>query len=51
MAELLDERRERAARLVETLELPRFKGKAGWEFTDISGLDLTAYAPAPVEGS
>lgn len=40
-------RRERAARLSATLELPRFKGNAGWEFTDISGLDLTAYAPAP----
>ena len=26
-------------------ELPQFKGRPGWEFTDISGLDLTAYAP------
>jgi Fe-S cluster assembly protein SufD len=25
------------------LELPQFKGRAGWEFTDISGLDLAAY--------
>ena len=25
--------------------LPQFKGRPGWEFTDISGLDLTAYAP------
>ncbi|MGI8505273.1 MAG: Fe-S cluster assembly protein SufD [Solirubrobacteraceae bacterium] len=41
-------RRERAARLSETLELPRFKGKPGWEFTDISSLDLGAYAPAAV---
>ena len=40
-------RRERAARLSTTLELPQFKGNAGWEFTDISGLDLDAYAPAP----
>jgi Fe-S cluster assembly protein SufD len=24
-------------------ELPTFKGRAGWEFTDISGLDLAAY--------
>ncbi len=42
-------RRERAARLSETLELPQFKGKPGWEFTDISGLDLAAYLPAPEE--
>jgi Fe-S cluster assembly protein SufD len=26
-----------------TVELPTFKGRAGWEFTDISGLDLPAY--------
>jgi Fe-S cluster assembly protein SufD len=34
--------------LAETarLELPTFKGRPGWEFTDISGLDLAAYAPA-----
>ena len=25
------------------IELPTFKGRAGWEFTDISGLDLAAY--------
>jgi Fe-S cluster assembly protein SufD len=30
------------------LELPTFKGRPGWEFTDISGLDLEAYAPAVV---
>ncbi len=24
-------------------ELPQFKGRPGWEFTDISGLDLAAY--------
>jgi Fe-S cluster assembly protein SufD len=33
------------------LELPQFKGRPGWEFTDISGLDLAAYeavtAPEP----
>jgi Fe-S cluster assembly protein SufD len=29
-----------------TLELPSFKGRPGWEFTDISGLDLAAYEPA-----
>ncbi len=43
----LAERRERAAQLTETLELPQFKGKPGWEFTDISGLELDAYQPAP----
>ena len=35
------------------LELPQFKGRPGWEFTDISGLDLSAYepltAPQPAE--
>jgi Fe-S cluster assembly protein SufD len=30
---------------VGALELPEFKGRPGWEFTDISGLDLTAYEP------
>ncbi len=32
------------------LELPTFKGRPGWEFTDITGLDLAAYervAPEP----
>jgi Fe-S cluster assembly protein SufD len=28
-----------------TLELPQFKGRPGWEFTDISALDLAAYEP------
>jgi Fe-S cluster assembly protein SufD len=27
------------------LELPRFKGRPGWEFTDISELNLAAYQP------
>jgi Fe-S cluster assembly protein SufD len=27
------------------VELPTFKGRPGWEFTDISGLDLSAYEP------
>ncbi len=31
-----------------TVELPTFKGRAGWEFTDLSGLELDAYTPAPV---
>jgi Fe-S cluster assembly protein SufD len=42
---------ERAAALSQTLELPQFKGKAGWEFTEISGLDLAAFAPAPGNGA
>jgi Fe-S cluster assembly protein SufD len=42
----LTARRERAASLTETLDLPTYKGKPGWEFTDISSLDLAAYAPA-----
>jgi Fe-S cluster assembly protein SufD len=39
-------RRERAAALSASLDLPQFKGNPGWEFTDISKLDLSAYAPA-----
>src|SRR3712207_1144309 len=30
-----------------TIELPRFKGRPGWEFTDISGFDPAAFVPAP----
>ena len=30
-------------------ELPQFKGRAGWEFTDISSLDLAAYEPVAVD--
>jgi Fe-S cluster assembly protein SufD len=37
-----------AAVLPGTTELPSFKGRAGWEFTDLSGLDLGAYEPAAV---
>jgi Fe-S cluster assembly protein SufD len=33
------------------LELPQFKGRPGWEFTDLSGLDLSAYAPAVDDGA
>ena len=32
-----------------TLELPQFKGRPGWEFTDISSLDLAAYEPAEAD--
>jgi Fe-S cluster assembly protein SufD len=45
LADFLAERRARGAELAQTLELPQFKGKAGWEFTDISALDLSAYRP------
>ncbi len=43
----LAQRRASALARCETLPLPQFKGHAGWEFTDISSLDLAAYAPAP----
>jgi Fe-S cluster assembly protein SufD len=45
--EFLAARRERAVRLSQTLELPQFKGRPGWEFTDLSGLELSSYAAAP----
>src|SRR3954454_312351 len=49
--EWLKERRGDAARRAAELDVPRFKGKAGWEFTDISKLDLAAFtAAAPGEG-
>jgi Fe-S cluster assembly protein SufD len=28
-------------------ELPTFKGRPGWEFTDLSGVDVDAYSSAP----
>jgi Fe-S cluster assembly protein SufD len=31
--------------LASAVELPTFKGRAGWEFTDISELNLAAYEP------
>jgi Fe-S cluster assembly protein SufD len=34
-----------ASGAVPRLDLPQFKGRPGWEFTDISGLDLAAYEP------
>ncbi len=51
--EFLTAHRQRGARLSETLQLPHFKGKPGWEFTDISALDLSAYPPsgAPTNGA
>lgn len=44
--EWLKERRSDAARRAADLDLPRFKGKAGWEFTDISKLDLASFSAA-----
>jgi Fe-S cluster assembly protein SufD len=44
--EFLTSRRERAASLSTELALPSFKGVAGWEFTDISKLDIDAYSVA-----
>jgi len=41
----LRERRSRAAEAARTLELPDAKRK-GWEFTDLSGLDLAAFGAA-----
>ena len=31
------------------VELPTFKGRPGWEFTDITSLDLTAYEPVTAD--
>ncbi len=31
------------------LDLPRFKGRTGWEFTDLGDFTLEAWAPAPAE--
>ena len=42
----LTTRRDSAAAKATELELPSFKGTPGWEFTDLSGLDMDAFAPA-----
>lgn len=44
----LEERRQKGASLAESLPLPDQKAK-GWEFTDLSGLDLGAYEEASAE--
>ncbi|HEY2652473.1 MAG TPA: SufD family Fe-S cluster assembly protein, partial [Solirubrobacteraceae bacterium] len=51
MGSFLAERRQRAAELATSLELPQFKGRPGWEFTDISGLELERYEPVSVNGA
>ena len=33
----------------DQLELPRFKGATGWEFTDLGAFDLDAFGPAPAD--
>jgi Fe-S cluster assembly protein SufD len=44
-------RRERSAARAASLDLPRFKGGTGWEFTDLGAFDLGAFAAArPGEG-
>jgi Fe-S cluster assembly protein SufD len=49
--EWLKERRSAASSRAAELDVPRFKGTAGWEFTDISKLELSAFtAAAPGEG-
>jgi Fe-S cluster assembly protein SufD len=44
----LSERRQRGASLTESLPLPDQKAK-GWEFTDLSGLDIGSYENAEVD--
>ena len=39
--EWLAARRERAASLRDGLDLPRFKGTTGWEFTDLGKFELS----------
>ena len=34
-----------------TLELPRFKGRAGWEFTELGDFTLEAWEAAPADGT
>jgi Fe-S cluster assembly protein SufD len=50
----LEERRRRGASLVQSLPLPDHKSK-GWEFTDLSGLEIDAYetgsAAAEISGA
>jgi Fe-S cluster assembly protein SufD len=41
----LSERRQKGASLAQSLSLPDSKAK-GWEFTDLSGLEIDAYEPA-----
>jgi len=49
--EFMTARRERAVGLSGTIGLPQFKGRPGWEFTDISELALDSFPPAEANGS
>ncbi len=44
----LDERRRQGASLAQSLPLPDHKSK-GWEFTDLSGLEIDSYTEAETE--
>jgi len=44
----LEERRRQGASLAQSLPLPDRKAK-GWEFTDLSGLEIDSYEPAGAE--
>jgi len=44
-------RRAAAGKRAQELGLPEFKGRPGWEFTDLSGLELDAYSPADGAGA
>jgi len=46
----LSERRQQGASLAQRLPLPDQKAK-GWEFTDLSDLDLDAFEPTPVDAT
>jgi len=46
----LSERRQRGASLAQSLPLPDRKAK-GWEFTDLSGLEIDSYEPAGAEAT
>jgi Fe-S cluster assembly protein SufD len=35
--------------LRDGLDLPRFKGTTGWEFTDLGAFDLSRFGPAPAD--
>ncbi len=37
--------------MASAVELPQFKGRPGWEFTDISDLNLAAYQPVRAEAA
>jgi Fe-S cluster assembly protein SufD len=43
----LTARRERAVSALDAIQVPTFRGTAGWEFTPIDKLDLDAYPAAP----